>query len=270
MDICRKVCGYTYNQADKFRKAVGKKIPELVAKEKKAFMKGALGQGNMAQSDADKLFSQLETFARYGFNKSHAAAYAVLTYRTAWLKQEYPIYYMSALLNASSNKSDGIDKRKYVNDCLLNNIKVYAPDINRSELTVVPESDGIRCNLPMIRGVDGISEKIIAERKENSKHTSFVDCITRLSKVGVNKTSLDALINSGSMDSIGNRDQMSHYGWDLLQAVKKKQKREEGFASILDDDELDIPDMSSAPVLDKKVKDSMSVKYLELYSLEDK
>ena len=72
------------------------------------------------------------------------------------------------------------------------------------------------------------------------------------------------------MDSIGNRDQMAHYGWDLLQAVRKKQKREEGFASILDDDELDIPDMSSAPTLDKKVKDSMSVKYLELYSLEDK
>ena len=270
MDICRKVCGYTYNEADKFRKAVGKKIPELVAKEKKAFMKGALGQGNMAQDDADKLFGQLETFARYGFNKSHAAAYAVLTYRTGWLKQEYPIYYMSALLNASSNKSDGIDKRKYVNDCLLNNMKVYAPDINKSELTVVPEDGGIRCNLSMIRGVDGVSEKIIAERKENGEHTSFVDCITRLSKVGVNKTSLEALINSGSMDSIGNRDQMAHYGWDLLQSVRKKQKREEGFASILDDDELDIPDMSSAPTLDKKVKDSMSVKYLELYSLEDK
>jgi DNA polymerase-3 subunit alpha len=270
MDICRKVCGYTYNEADKFRKAVGKKIPELVAKEKKAFMKGALGQGNMAQDDADKLFGQLETFARYGFNKSHAAAYAVLTYRTAWLKQEYSIYYMSALLNASSNKSDGIDKRKYVNDCLLNNMKVYAPDINKSELTVVPQAGGIRCNLSMIRGLDNISEKIIAERKENGEHTSFVDCITRLSKVGVNKTSLEALINSGSMDSIGNRDQMAHYGWDLLQAVRKKQKREEGFASILDDDELDIPDMSSAPTLDKKVKDSMSVKYLELYSLEDK
>jgi DNA polymerase-3 subunit alpha len=270
MDICRKVCGYTYNEADKFRKAVGKKIPELVAKERKNFMKGALGQGDMTQANADKLFAQLETFARYGFNKSHAAAYAVLTYRTAWLKEKFPIYYMSALLNAASNKSDGIDKRKYVNDCLLNNIKVYAPDINKSQLTVIPEDNGIRCNLSMIRGVDNISVKIIAERERNGEYNSFIDCMARLSKVGANKTSLEALISSGSMDCIGNRDQMTHYGWDLLRAIRKKQKRDEGFASILDDDELDIPDMSNAPVMDKKMKDSLSVKYLELYSLKNK
>ena len=270
MDICRKVCGYTYNQADKFRKAVGKKIPELVAKEKKAFMEGALGHGNMAQSNADKLFGQLETFARYGFNKSHAAAYAVLTYRTAWLKQEYPIYYMSALLNASSNKSDGIDKRKYVNDCLLNRIKVYAPDINKSELTVLPEADGIRCNLSMVRGVDNVSSKIIEERKDNGLYKDFIDCVTRLSNIGINKSALESLIKSGSLDSIGNRDQMGYYGWQLLQSIRKKQKRMNEFTSILDDDEIDLPNMSSAPHIDTTSRNRMSVEYLELYSLEEK
>jgi DNA polymerase-3 subunit alpha len=269
MDICRKVCGYTYNQADKFRKAVGKKIPELVAKEKKSFMKGALGHGDMSQDDADNLFAQLETFARYGFNKSHAAAYAVLTYRTAWLKSKYPVYYMTSLLNASSNKSDGIDKRKYVNDCLLNKIKIYAPDINNSKTETAPYKDGILCNLSMVRGVDSISSKIINERENNGLYKNFIDCITRLSSIGINKSALESLTRSGCLDSIGNRDQMEYYGWQLLQSIRKKQKRMNEFTSILDDDEIDLPNMSSAPCIDNALKNKMSVEYLELYSLKE-
>ncbi len=269
MDICRKVCGYTYNQADRFRKAVGKKIPELVAKEKQNFMKGALGHGDMSQDDADNLFAQLETFARYGFNKSHAAAYAVLTYRTAWLKSKYPIYYMTSLLNASSNKSDGIDKRKYVNDCLLNRIKIYAPDINSSKMEAYPHDNGIKCNLTMIRGVDSISSKIIEEREKNGLYKDFIDCITRLSSIGINKSALESLIRSGCLDTIGNRDQMDYYGWQLLQSIRKKQKRMSQFTSILDDDAIDLPNMSSAPRIDTASRNRMSVEYLELYSLKE-
>jgi len=221
----------------------------------------------MSEADADRLFSQLETFARYGFNKSHAAAYSVLTYRTAWLKANYPVHYMSSLLNASSNKSDGIDKRKYVNDCLLNKIKVYAPDINYSKIEAYPFKDGIRCNLAMVRGVDNISLKIIEERDKNGKYLDFVDCVTRLSYIGANKTALESLIGSGCLDSIGNREQMSYYGSDLLQSIRKKQKRSEKFTSILDDDDIDLPDLSNAPRIDKKISNSLSVSYLELYSL---
>ena len=121
----------------------------------------------------------------------------------------------------------------------------------------------------MIRGVDSISSKIIEEREKNGLYKDFIDCITRLSSIGINKSALESLIRSGCLDTIGNRDQMDYYGWQLLQSIRKKQKRMSQFTSILDDDAIDLPNMSSAPRIDTASRNRMSVEYLELYSLKE-
>lgn len=204
------LAGYTRGESDKFRKAVGKKIPEEMAKQKSHFIDGCT-EGGMPREKATELWDMIETFAAYGFNKSHAAVYALLAYRTGYLKAHYPGEYMSAILTCESDNletiAEMIDEAKHMG------IKILPPDINEcfGGFTVIkPEDaeakDSIRFGFYTIKnlGTD-IADAIIAERKRAGHYASLPDFLERVTHKNLNKKSLEALIKAGAFDSFGER-----------------------------------------------------------------
>lgn len=213
MRIARDLAGFTLGQADVLRKAMGKKIKEIMDQQKKLLVDGMLANG-IDKGSANEMWEQIETFARYGFNRSHAACYGVIAYYTAYLKANYPAEYMAALLTADLNDIDRIAIE--INECRQMGIQVMLPDVNESfsRFTVVAESlaEGkprIRFGLTAIKGVgEAISKEIIAERKHNGPFQSLSDFLLRLSGKGLNKKSMDSLIRSGALDRFGDRNEM--------------------------------------------------------------
>lgn len=213
MRIARDLAGFTLGQADVLRKAVGKKNKELMDKQKALLVDGML-QHDISRKTALEIWEQIETFARYGFNRSHAACYGVIAYYTAYLKANYSAEYMAALLTSDLHDIDRIAIE--INECRQMGIEVMLPDVNESfsRFTVVAESlaEGrprIRFGLSGIKGVgEAISHAIIAQRKQDGSYTSLSDFLIRLQGHGLNKKSLDSLIRSGALDRFGDRNQM--------------------------------------------------------------
>jgi len=210
--IATKLAGYSWGEADKFRKAVGKKIPEAMAEQEKKFITGCVDNG-MKPNVAQELWEMIETFAAYGFNKAHAASYGNLAYQTAYMKANFPVEYMAAVLTADSGEVEKI--AEIIGECARMKIPVLPPDVNKSfgKFTVVKDKennkDEIRFGLYTIKnlGTD-ISNAIIEEREENGEYTSFSDFLERIKHKNLNKKSLEALIKSGAMDEMGERGQM--------------------------------------------------------------
>ncbi|MCC6639061.1 DNA polymerase III subunit alpha, partial [Candidatus Falkowbacteria bacterium] len=211
MRIARDLAGFTMGQADTLRKAVGKKIKELMDKQQKLLVDGMTNNG-VPKNTALEIWEQIETFARYGFNRSHAACYGMVSYITAYLKANYPPEYMAALLTSDLDDIDRIAVE--INECRQMGIDVLLPDINESftRFTVVAQSlaqgrPRIRFGLSGIKGVgENIARTIIRVRKEGGPFTSLVDLLTRVQSRDFNKKSLDSLIRSGALDSFGDRN----------------------------------------------------------------
>jgi DNA polymerase-3 subunit alpha len=253
--IAIQLAGYNWLDADKFRKAMGKKIPEEMAAQKEKFHKGCLA-GGMKEEVAKKLWEQIETFAAYGFNKAHAASYGNLAYKTAYMKANYPLEYMSALLTADSGDVEKI--AEIVKECEAMKITVLPPDINESYpvFSVVTTAERtIRFGLNSIKNFgEGISEAIVEERKRGGVYTDLADFLTRVTDKNLNKRALEALIKGGAMDSFGTRGKLLANLDELLsfhkEAVSEGGPQDSLFGN-LGGGTLTLKDAPDAPAMDK-------------------
>ncbi|MFM7707581.1 MAG: DNA polymerase III subunit alpha, partial [Gammaproteobacteria bacterium] len=202
MQIAQVLAGYTLGGADLLRRAMGKKKPEEMAKQRSVFVEGATAQG-VPGSQAAHIFDLMEKFAGYGFNKSHSAAYALLSYQTAWLKAHHPEAYMAAVLSADMAHTDKIVTLK--DDCDRMGLEVLPPDVNASGWAfVVAGPRRVRYGLGAIKGVgEGAVESIVAQRGAVGPYRSLEDICRRLDLDKVNRRVFEALIRSGSLDSLG-------------------------------------------------------------------
>jgi DNA polymerase-3 subunit alpha len=218
MQMARDLAGFTMAEADVLRKAVGKKIPKLLIEQKEKFIEGCVRNGTASQL-ADKIFSFIEPFAGYGFNRSHAACYALIGYQTAYLKAHWPAEFMAALLSSDQNDIDRIAIE--IEECRHMGIEVSRPDINQSysSFTVVTsgteenrvvgkdeEVKVIRFGLKAIKNVGGhIAEFIIKERKADGPYKDITDFLERVTDKDLNKKSFESLIKSGALDKFAER-----------------------------------------------------------------
>lgn len=203
--IAINIAGYSWGEVDKFRKAVGKKIPEEMAKQKEIFIAGCVSHSKWPLKKAQELWNWIEPFAAYGFNKAHSASYGRVAYQTAYMKANYPCEYMTAILTAESGDVEKISE--IVHECKNMNIKVLPPNINESfgGFTYIDENT-IRFGLYTIKNLGAdISDAIIAERKKGGAYKSIGEFLDRVKHKNLNKKSLEALIKSGAMDNLGER-----------------------------------------------------------------
>jgi len=206
-----ELAGYNWTEVDKFRKAIGKKIPEEMAIQKEKFIQGCINNG-YTESKAHEIFGYIEPFTSYGFNKAHAASYGMLAYRTAYMKANFPVEYMCALLTAESGDTEKITNG--IEESRKTGIIVGPPDINRSnsgfEIEENPnslEGMAIRFGFSAIKNVgDAAIENIINERNENGPFVNFNDFCIRVDSQKVNKRVLESLIKVGAMDQFGERN----------------------------------------------------------------
>jgi DNA polymerase-3 subunit alpha len=199
-----KLAGYSWLEADSLRKAMGKKIPAVMQAEKEKLLKGFVAYGKLSKEKAETLWLLIEPFAAYGFNKAHAASYGKVAYQTAYMKANYPVEYLSALLTADSGDTEQISI--FVAEAKRMGVPVLPPDVNESgsAFTVVGEKkDVIRFGLSSIKNFgDGISEAIIAERKTHGPFTTLSDFLSRVGSKNLTKKSLESLIKCGALDSL--------------------------------------------------------------------
>jgi DNA polymerase-3 subunit alpha len=202
MQIAQILAGYTLGGADLLRRAMGKKKPEEMAKQRSVFVSGAVARG-VPESQATMIFDLMEKFAGYGFNKSHSAAYALLSYQTAWLKAHYPGPFMAAVLSADMDKTDKVVM--LIDECASMGLSILPPDVNQSVYAFrVSGSMSIRYGLGAIKGVGASAvEAIIEERTAHGPYRSLPDLCRRVDLQRVNRRVFEALIRSGSLDPIG-------------------------------------------------------------------
>jgi DNA polymerase III subunit alpha len=210
MQIAQVLAGYTLGGADLLRRAMGKKKPEEMAKQRSVFIEGSTKRG-VDQNVAAHIFDLMEKFAGYGFNKSHSAAYALLSYQTAWLKAHYPAAFMSAVLSSDMDKTDKVVALKY--ECDQMGLKVEPPDVNHSQyMFTVSGERSIRYGLGAIKGVgQAVIESVVSERHASGAYRDLADLCRRSDVNRMNRRVLEALIRSGAADSLGaNRATLMH------------------------------------------------------------
>ncbi len=200
MRIAQRVAGYSLAEADLLRKAIGKKKREIMVAEGEKFIRRAVEHGT-PKKKAQELWTLIEPFARYGFNKSHAVAYALVAYKTAYLKAHYPVDFMAANLSSEIGSTDGIVK--VLGDCQESGIAVLPPDINESGTTFAAVGEAIRFGLAAIKGVGEAAAASMIEERRKRPYASFTDFARRLDARLVNKRAIDALIAAGAFDSLG-------------------------------------------------------------------
>lgn len=234
--IAINIAGYSWGEADKFRKAVGKKIPEEMAKQKDIFINGCVKHSGWPLKKAQELWNWIEPFAAYGFNKAHSASYGRVAYQTAYMKANYPTEYMTAILTAESGDVEKI--AEIVRECENMNINVLPPNVNESfkGFTYIDEKT-IRFGLQTIKNLGSdISEAIIEERKQKGKFKSIGEFLDRVKHKNLNKKSLEALIKSGSMDIFGERGVLFANIEDMLLYNKEANKQPKNQTSLFGGD----------------------------------
>ena len=224
IQIAQVVCGYSGAQADVLRKGVGKKVPEVIAKEKGKFIPAAVAKGH-DPAVVERLWSEIETFARYGFNKSHTVGYSVLTYQTAYLKAHFRLEYMAALLTIKADNDRFV--RKYVDECARLGIRVLGPDINRSQPGWVPEEGAIRFGLRSIMGIDAAASKLVQVRESlpGQAFGDFRSTIDLLHAEGFKQADMDTLVRAGACDHWGRRLAMRSALADRWKILDKRRKK---------------------------------------------
>ncbi|MFH1451494.1 MAG: DNA polymerase III subunit alpha [bacterium] len=224
MLIARELAGFTLSEADVLRKAVGKKIKSLLDAQEEKMVNGMIKNG-IPKKTAQQIWEWTLPFARYGFNKSHSTAYAIIAYQTAWLKKHYPVEFMSSLL--TSEKSDVERIGFLIDECKKMGIEVLAPDINESfvNFSVIPNENKIRFGLFAIKNVgENIVEKIVEERKENGPYSSIDNFLERITGKDLNKKSLESLIRAGAFDKFEERNRLLQSIEKLLEWSRQKDK----------------------------------------------
>lgn len=215
LDIVKKFGGRTYGGADLFRKAIGKKIVELVQKESE-ILRGEIVANGYSKEIADKIADELASKGGYLFNKSHSFSYAVLCFETAWFKAHYPTYFFKALFNQNKDKAGAINK--YILDARYFNVDIMPPNINHSGMNFTVDKDKVLFGLSAIGGIgESLSKQIIEERKNNGIYKSFDDLIQRLS---LGKASVIALIKSGAIPCKNKREKLISYLKSEYQPLK--------------------------------------------------
>jgi DNA polymerase-3 subunit alpha len=234
MQIAQVMGGFTPGEADDLRKAMGKKKADVMAKQKEQFVSGAVAAG-VTEKVAAKVFDDIEYFAGYGFNKSHSAAYAVISYQTAYLKSHYRPEFMAALLTSiMSNKDDVL---KYVNDCKAAQIPVLPPDVNESGTEFAVVDGRIRFALTAIRNVGlGLAESIVAERDKGGRFPSIFEFCSRVDPGLLNKRALESLVKAGAFDSCGHtrKHNLAVYEQACDGGAQRQRDAESGQVSIFD------------------------------------
>lgn len=207
LKIANNMAGYSLGAADLLRKAMGKKDANLMAQQKREFLEGS-GKTGVDKKIADEMFHQIETFARYGFNKAHATCYALVAYQTAWLKHYYPEEFMAALMTSEMSSSDRI--LVFLEECRNMGIEVLPPDINESNDDFTVHDGAIRFGLLAVKNVgSGPASAIVAEREHNGPYESLADLTSRIEPRYLNRRTLESLVMAGACDSIGsNRRQL--------------------------------------------------------------
>ncbi len=269
------LAGYTWEDADKFRKAIGKKIPEEMEKQHSKFVDGCVA-GGMTKGRAEDLFKQIETFAAYGFNKAHAASYGMVAYWTAYVKAHYPVEYMTSLMTAEASYTDKLTEAIF--ECERLGIKVLPPDINesRTDFTIVdlPESEwlaegraraegkAIRFGLSAIKNVGDAAVTAITAKRKEKNFQSFTDFLARVELSKVNKKVIESLIKAGAFDRFGKRSALLQALPTLRDTIVKKQKAtNDGQVSLFADSQNQesvvmtdsLPDIPEFP-LEEKLK----------------
>jgi DNA polymerase III subunit alpha len=204
MQAAQVLAGFTLGNADLLRRAMGKKKAEEMAKQRAVFVKGCAEKNKIPAGKANDIFDLLEKFAGYGFNKSHAAAYAVVAYQTAYLKANYPVEFFCAMM--TNDMADTAKLSQYINEARNFGIEVLGPDVNESQVHFAPARDGkaIRFGLAAIKGVGEVAvETILKARNERGKFASLSDLCERVDGRTVNRKILEALIKSGACDAFG-------------------------------------------------------------------
>lgn len=263
------IAGYSWEEADKFRKAMGKKIPAEMIRQKEKFIEGCIKNG-VSQTRAEQLFKLIEPFAAYGFNKAHAASYAVIAYQTAYMKANYPVEFMTAVMTAESDDPDKIASA--VAECAKMKIKVLAPDINKSETGFTIEEQGrergIRFGLSAIKNVGTAAiEAILSERNSKGEFKSLNDFVSRVNLRVVNRKTLDSLIKAGTMDRFGKRNAMLKVLDDLKTSDVSLSKRvAAGQGSLFDESDQSLNVASS--VIDAELEKTPEAPREEILSWE--
>jgi DNA polymerase-3 subunit alpha len=234
MQIASAIGGYTMAEADILRKLMSKKKPSEMEKERPKFLEGARHR-NIPEKKARKIWQQMEAFAEYGFNKSHSTAYAMISYQTAYLKANFPIEFMAALLTSEKDNRDKIIK--YINSCKDMGINVLPPDINESQSDFSVTGEHIRFGLAAVKNVGiGAIDSIISVREKEGKFATFDDFCNRVDLRKINKRMIESIIKCGVFDSLGyRRSQLMKYYEGIVDTAQRRQKeRSSGQTSFFD------------------------------------
>ena len=244
MQIVRDLAGYSYGRSDLIRRAMSKKKHDVMEKERVNFINGIVGEDGVVtvpgavrngipESTANRIFDEMTDFASYAFNKAHAACYAVVAYRTAWLKAYYPVEMMTALINSFIGSADKI--ADYIYYCRKRGIRILPPDINRSEPHFTVEDGAIRFGLVAIRNVgEDAMRSMLEERRRGGPFKDFTDFLTRTA--GLNKRMLEGLIKAGAFDEMGytRLRLMGSFEDEMTAAAAEKKRRDSGQISLFD------------------------------------
>jgi DNA polymerase-3 subunit alpha len=224
MQIANKLANFTMGQADILRKAMGKKKVDVMETSKNEFIEGAKNN-NISEEIARKIFDLMAYFAGYGFNKSHSAAYALISYQTAFLKAHYPVEFMAATLSSDMDNTDKVIK--FISECRDFGIAIFPPDINESDREFKVISSAIRFGLKAVKGVGSTAIDSILEARREGPFQSILDFLKRVDTRRVNKRVLESLIKAGAMSSFGSRSQLIQVLDTALEEVVKIQKKKE-------------------------------------------
>jgi len=267
LTIAHDLAGYSWEEVDKFRKAVGKKIPEEMAKQKIKFIQGCQKTSGWSFEKASEVWAWIEPFAAYGFNKSHSASYSVVSYQTAYMKANYTVEFMAALMTAESGDEDKIFEA--VEECKNLGIQVLPPDINesRGDFTVVNDKT-IRFGLNAIKNLGSdVIERSIAEKKANGPFKSLEDLLIRAHTKNFNKKSWEALVKAGALDAFGERGQLLANTEEVLEFTREHFKAENSGQNSLFGKSMQIGrlKLKEAPQASKEEKMRWEKEHLGMY-----
>ena len=260
MQVVRDLAGYSYGRSDLVRRAMSKKKMDVMEEERQYFIHGKFDdEGNIeipgcirngiSEEDANKIFDDMIDFARYAFNKSHAAAYGVLAYETAYLKVHYPVEFMAALMTSIMGNSDKVVE--YIRECNVIGIPVNPPDINKSFAKFSVEGDSIRFGLAAVKNVGvNIIENIVKEREENGEFKDFVDFAKRLDSKDTNKRVIESLIKCGAFDQISENRATLMAGYEsVLESISMDRKKNvQGQISLFDAFSTQVEEVSDIQI----------------------
>jgi DNA polymerase-3 subunit alpha len=243
MQAAQVLAGYTLGSADVLRKAMGKKKPEEMAKQRAIFVEGCAKTNQIPAGQANELFDVLDKFAGYGFNKAHSACYGVLAYQTAWLKTRYPAQFMAALL---SNELDNTDKiAVFIAEAKAMGLSIFPPSVNESAGVFTVKDKSIRFGLSAIKNVgEGAVATILDARKANGPFRDMYDLCSRIGSQGMNKKLLESLVKSGACDDFGpvRAEIYSHIDAGLAQALAEQRDHKAGQDLLFGKTESVVPD----------------------------